>query len=195
MRLFFFGSLLDPELFEAVVGRPMASAVRAPARLGGWSARRVRGEDYPILVRTPGSHADGWVVAGLSWAEIDRVQFFEGDEYDLTPVTVAVPGPAAGAVLAVSPRPGHPPSADGGIETPGVGGAATPLTAHAYLSNGRLSETAEPWRLDDWRRRHKAEAVLAARHWMALYGRLPLAEAEARWTAIAAEARAALQDA
>ena len=57
------------------------------ARLDGWSARRVREEDYPILVPTPESGTVGRVIAGLSWTEIDRVQFFEGDEYDLSPVT------------------------------------------------------------------------------------------------------------
>lgn len=204
MRLFFFGSLLDPELFEVVVGRPVASVVRVPARLDGWSARRVREEDYPVLVPTAGSGTVGRVIAGLSWTEIDRVQFFEGDEYDLSPVTVEVPGPEAASVLAASPLPGHRPppirpasgAASGAVTgTPPADAAPVPLTAHAYLSNGSLSETAEPWRLDQWQRRHKVEAVALARRWMALYGRLPLAEAEIRWEAIVAEARATLAEA
>jgi len=199
MRLFFFGSLLDPELFEVVVGRPMASVVGVLARLDGWSARRVREEDYPILVPTPESGTVGRVIAGLSWTEIDRVQFFEGDEYDLSPVTVGVPGPDAATVLAASPLPGHPPAPAVGLGsvsgTAPADAAPVPLTAHAYLSNGLLSETAEPWRLDHWQRRHKVEAVTLARRWMALYGRLPLAEAEARWEAIVAEARAVLAEA
>lgn len=172
MRLFFFGSLLDPDLFRIVIGRPLASVPHASARLDGWTPRRVAEEDYPVLVEEPDAAAHGRIVAGLSWGEIDRCLFYEGDEYDLRPIAVAL-DPAEAARVAQAGAP---------AETP----APQPdrLHAHAYLSNGSLTDTEEVWRLDAWQAAHKAESLAIAEAWMALHGRLTIAEAELHWDRI-----------
>jgi hypothetical protein len=187
MRLFFFGTLLDPELFEIVVGRPLDRVAHAPARLDGWTRRRVAEEDYPVLVADPRGAAPGRLVAGLSWGEIDRCLFYEGDEYALRPVPVAVDPADAAVVHAAVARAGAPP--EGAPDRPDR------VTAHAYLSNGLLTDTAEPWRFEIWQAEVKLEALAIARAWMALYGRLTVAEAEERWERIRDAARPAARPA
>ncbi|HET8726797.1 MAG TPA: gamma-glutamylcyclotransferase family protein [Alphaproteobacteria bacterium] len=88
MRLFFFGSLMDPDLFALVVGRPFDALSTGPGLLHGFQRRKVKGENYPILVPHPGGRVEGLLVEGLSAGEVDRLQFFEGGEYVLTPLPV-----------------------------------------------------------------------------------------------------------
>lgn len=88
MRLFFFGSLMDPDLFALVVGRPMSELEVAPGRLHGYRRHKVADEIYPILVPQPGGVVEGLLVDGLTDTEIDRLQFFEGGEYALHPLPV-----------------------------------------------------------------------------------------------------------
>ena len=90
MRLFFFGTLLDPELFALVIGRPMADFQIRSAALPGRQRHKVRGESYPILVPQPDGAVEGLLVEGFSTAEMERMQFFESDDYALQPVTVAL---------------------------------------------------------------------------------------------------------
>lgn len=88
MRLFFFGSLMDPDLFAVAVGRPLGDFDTAPGILSGFRRRKVRGENYPILVPHPGGRVEGLLVDRLTAAEIDRLHFFEGGEYALSPLPV-----------------------------------------------------------------------------------------------------------
>lgn len=103
MRLFFFGSMMDPDLFAVAVGRPVDAFAVAPGVLHGYERRKVRGESYPILVPHPGGRVDGVLVDGLTDAEIDRIRFFEGGEYDVRPLPVTDrDGEPAGAYACVS---------------------------------------------------------------------------------------------
>lgn len=90
MRLFFFGTLQDPDLFALVIGRPMAAFATQPAALSGRRSHKVKGESYPILSPHPDGRADGLLVEGFTAAELDRMQFFESDDYGLQPVTVTL---------------------------------------------------------------------------------------------------------
>ena len=81
MNWFFFGSLMDPQVLEVVVGRYVHEEDCHPAELPGYRRVRVRGESYPALVQTPGESVDGLMVEGLSAEEGLRVIYFEGDEY------------------------------------------------------------------------------------------------------------------
>jgi hypothetical protein len=90
MRLFFFGTLQDPDLFALVIGRPMTALATQPATLLGRQSRKVKGESYPILLPHPDGRVDGLLVDGFTPAEMDRMQFFESDDYALQPVTVTL---------------------------------------------------------------------------------------------------------
>lgn len=85
--LFVFGSLMDLDLMARVIGRDAAHVRMAPASIRGFQRRRVAGEHYPVLVPKPDGLVDGRLVEGLTAADIDRVHFYEGDVYELVPVT------------------------------------------------------------------------------------------------------------
>jgi hypothetical protein len=92
--LFSFGTLRDPELFAAVVGRPLGGFAVETAHLPGHAAEYALGMPYPVLVPAPGERLAGLVIAGLAAIEIERIQFYETLEYELRPVIVEVGGRA-----------------------------------------------------------------------------------------------------
>lgn len=76
--LFVYGTLRDPDLRYAVLGRPMHGLeTRAP----GWAAVHYPGRHYPALIRRPGAAATGLALAGLTPFELDLLDAFEGAEY------------------------------------------------------------------------------------------------------------------
>ena len=83
MQLFFFGSLMDTGLLELVIGRAADNLEVANAALHGFARRRARGESFPIVVPHPGGRVEGALVTGLTVADVDRIQFFEGSDYGL----------------------------------------------------------------------------------------------------------------
>ena len=95
MRLFLFGTLLWPDLLEAVAGRPVAVT---PARLAGQSVRRAADGDWPVL--TPGAGAEGAVTEPLDADAAARIDWYEaGYGYGRAAVEAATAdGPVAAAV-------------------------------------------------------------------------------------------------
>lgn len=85
--IFVFGSLMDRDLLALVVGRDAADIAMTPASVRGFQRRRVAGEHYPVLVHKPDGYVDGCLVEGLTAQDIDRMHFYEGDVYELVPVT------------------------------------------------------------------------------------------------------------
>ncbi len=131
--LFFYGTLLDPDIQKRVIGRVLAGAALIPATLGGFRRVRAAGKWFPILV--PGLAGDsvaGAVARGLTAREIARIVRYENDGYVLKPVSVAL--------------------VDGGkkralVFLPGGAGA------------GALKPTAEPWNLADWQAQEKPRVL------------------------------------
>jgi hypothetical protein len=102
MRLFFFGSLMDLDLLSVVLDRPLDAATLQPARLLGFERRRAKGESFPVIVPHPGGAIDGCLAHGLGWGDLDRVQFFEGEDYVLRSFPVAAAGVRFGAHLFIA---------------------------------------------------------------------------------------------
>lgn len=103
--VFFYGSLRDPELLSAVLGRPVAAGDLAPARLPDHAIRRVRGESFPCVVAAPGEAAEGALVRDLTEAEVARVAFFEDEaEYELRPLPVTLADGGTLEALVCFPR-------------------------------------------------------------------------------------------
>ena len=86
LPLFVYGTLCDPELRSAVLGRILPPEAVHPARAPGFRAVPYPGRVYPALLRTPGGTADGLLLLGLTPFERDLLDAFEGDEYRLTPI-------------------------------------------------------------------------------------------------------------
>ncbi len=88
MRLFFFGTLMDPEVRAIVMGHDVDPDNVEPAVVQGFRRVFVAGRHYPMLL----AHASGWVdgtlVSGLDVARVHRLQVYEGWEYSLQPIQV-----------------------------------------------------------------------------------------------------------
>lgn len=84
-RYFFFGTLMDREVLQLVLGRAVAPGALAPARLGGYRRVRILRDSFPILVEQPTAAVDGLVFTSADAEEDARILFFEDYDYDLAP--------------------------------------------------------------------------------------------------------------
>lgn len=106
MQLFFFGSLTDRELLKLVLGHDCAACDFRPARLSGFATNRVKDESYPVLVPAPGLTIAGQIVGGISEADIERIRFFEDDEYSLETVPVEAEAGPEDCLVCLPRKPG-----------------------------------------------------------------------------------------
>jgi gamma-glutamylcyclotransferase (GGCT)/AIG2-like uncharacterized protein YtfP len=59
-----------------------------PARLEGYARFRVRGRVYPAIVEAAGGEVHGVLYPGLLAAELDQLDFYEGELYERREVAV-----------------------------------------------------------------------------------------------------------
>jgi gamma-glutamylcyclotransferase (GGCT)/AIG2-like uncharacterized protein YtfP len=88
--LFVYGTLRDPDLRSAVLGRRIGATAALAARAPGFATVHYPGRVYPALVRVPGSAADGLVLTDLTPFEIDLLDAYEGEEYRRTLLPVMI---------------------------------------------------------------------------------------------------------
>ena len=102
MRFFFYGTLLDPDVRDAVLGRPIG--VCRPAHLDGWRCVFVDGDTYPVIVPRPGGRVEGVLTPPLDLSAVRLLRTYEGTGYveKRLPV-IEAEGPAIQA-LAFVPR-------------------------------------------------------------------------------------------
>ena len=89
--LFAYGTLMLPELVEALLGRRLHAT---PARLEGYVRYRVRDRLYPGIVGQPDATTEGVVIEGLEPADVRRLDAFEGPLYERRQVEVIAAGGA-----------------------------------------------------------------------------------------------------
>ena len=81
LPLFVYGSMRDDEVRSLVLGHVPPAFQTEPAWMPGVAAALVPGESYPYLVSVEGVRASGELIHGLDEQCLDRIVFFEGDEY------------------------------------------------------------------------------------------------------------------
>ncbi len=81
MRCFFFGSLMDRDVAKLVLGRVIEPRLQQPGILHGYERLLVAEESYPALAPRPGGKVTGVVAEGISDTDMDRMLFFESDEF------------------------------------------------------------------------------------------------------------------
>jgi hypothetical protein len=131
LPLFVYGTLRDPDLIAAVLGRPVFRGEAHPARAPGFRAATYPGRTYPALVRAPGSAAEGLLLTGLTPFERDLLDAYEGDEYRRGVVA---------AMLADEPELHE---------------------ANAYLPTRVIPRDAHDWSLYGWQAEHKRRVLVA----------------------------------
>ncbi len=98
VRLFVYGTLLDPSLVMRVTGQP---ARLVPASLGGYRRVRLRGTPYPTLRRARDAVAGALLSANA--ASFRRLHAYEGPRYRLTRVRPIAGGKAVNALAWIAP--------------------------------------------------------------------------------------------
>lgn len=88
MNFFFYGTLMDADVLEAVLGRRVALTHANDAVLRGYRRVYRLGATYPVIVADGDATVDGKLVRGLTAAEKRSLDRFEGADY--RPVTLAV---------------------------------------------------------------------------------------------------------
>lgn len=79
-RLFTYGTLMVPEVIEAVLGRPVGRATSA--KLPDYGCYRVRDCQYPAILAEAGCVTTGCVYRDLSPTSLKQLDRYEGDLYD-----------------------------------------------------------------------------------------------------------------
>ncbi|WP_332685782.1 gamma-glutamylcyclotransferase family protein [Devosia sp.] len=90
--LFVYGTLQDPDVLGAVLGRPVDMSSLRHATAPGYRAVFYPGRVYPALVRVPAATASGLLLEGLSQLDLSVLDAFEGDEYRRDAIIVRVAG-------------------------------------------------------------------------------------------------------
>jgi len=109
MRFFFFGTLMDRDIMEAVAGHAVPDEHFRPSRLPGYQRVVVQRETFPMLLEVPDAEVEGVVVEGLSTLALDRIHFFESVEYEAMRVEVILDGGdrAAAHLFSATERASH----------------------------------------------------------------------------------------
>ncbi len=81
--LFTFGTLMDPEVLQLVSGQSVKTMVREPAEVAGHARRWVLDDHYPVLVANAACRTSGLIIRGLEPEAMQRIEFFEGEEFSL----------------------------------------------------------------------------------------------------------------
>jgi len=108
MRFFFYGTLRDADVLEAVLGRPVAPADIRAASLRDHRAMTVSGDTYPVAVSRPGAVMPGVVVSGLGAHDEARLRHYEGADYGVTQVNATLSTGRTVAATMFVPREGVP---------------------------------------------------------------------------------------
>lgn len=85
MNLFAYGTLMWPDVLEAVTGRRMAGE---KITLAGYKRLRAKDRHYPVILRSPEDSVSGVLYTGLTEEEFQCLDAFEGVEYDRTEVAL-----------------------------------------------------------------------------------------------------------
>lgn len=88
--LFVYGTLRDPELLAAVLGKHVDPRAVAAGTAPGFRIVHYPGRPYPALVRSPGAAAQGQVLLGLSRLDRQVLDAYEGEEYRRAVIAVLV---------------------------------------------------------------------------------------------------------
>ncbi len=109
---FFYGTLIDADVLDAVVRRPIPRAARRPADVHGWRRVVRAGASYPLLLPEENGRIDGVLVSGLGATDVARLIRFEGGDYALGEVLVRPRGGVVVRARVFLPHAGVPATAE-----------------------------------------------------------------------------------
>ena len=81
MPFFFFGTLMDRDVLEIVLGRTVAQGELAPALLRGYRRVCTAMQPYQMLKPDPDGLVEGMLLMEPSRRDVARIRHFEDEEY------------------------------------------------------------------------------------------------------------------
>ncbi len=90
--LFVYGTLRDPDIVAAVLGRAISEVDCRAAQANGYRAIYYPGRVYPALIADQGADAEGLLLHGLSALDYATLDGFEGKEYRRAMIVVSAAG-------------------------------------------------------------------------------------------------------
>lgn len=124
--LFFYGTLMDPEILASVLERQPSPQATEAGWIVGYRRFYVRGETYPSLIHAgPEDRVHGTLYRPRSASEIARLNRFEGEEYRALIVEVKL-------------------------------SSGRRVASWAYFAIDPLGVSTEEWSFETWQRRDKA---------------------------------------
>ncbi|CAG8498909.1 10301_t:CDS:2 [Scutellospora calospora] len=93
---FFYGSLVSPEVIRRVLSDNGNEKITvdlnsgAPAVLKGYKRHKVRGAWYPAIIKSKDDETKGVVFKGLTYNDLLKLDYYEGDQYKRVNVEVFV---------------------------------------------------------------------------------------------------------
>ncbi|WP_354040119.1 gamma-glutamylcyclotransferase family protein [Devosia sp. UYZn731] len=89
--LFVYGTLRDPEVLYALLGRTLSASECVGACTPGFQAVHYPQRVYPALIAVPDGNAPGLLLHDLSATELAVLDAFEGDEYRRASISAMAP--------------------------------------------------------------------------------------------------------
>lgn len=83
MRFFFYGTLMDPDVRSAVLGRAAGRITVQPAILAGFRRVHAPGKSWPVLVRAAGGRVEGVLAQDIDPPLARTLIRYEGTAYRL----------------------------------------------------------------------------------------------------------------
>lgn len=97
--LFFYGSLLDKDVFEGISGLKRDKVRTTAAIREGFACTGMLNWPYPMLVQQQNAKLSGIVFHDIEDPALSRIKFYEGDEYELVEVDLIANGQAMKAFV------------------------------------------------------------------------------------------------
>lgn len=158
LPLFVFGTLMDEDVLRWVTGMSLSELELQPAVVKGFQRRQVKGECFPLLVPSEQGKVSGLLISGLTQLALQRAQFFEGEQYQLTHIIAEGMPDSHSRIL----KEGE-------------------LSAQ-YFADTQMYDIEDcDWSIQSWRDSEKHDFLSRLSNYMNYFGLLSAAEADKHW--------------
>ncbi len=149
---------MDEDVLQSVSGMAISELQLQPAVVNGFQRRQVKGESFPVLMPSEQGKVSGVLIRGLTSLALQRIQFFEGEEYQLQSIS------AEGM-----------PDSHSRILKEGICSAN-------YFADAQVYEIEDTdWSVQTWREHDKPNFMPQLMHYMTFFGALDASEANVHW--------------